>query len=164
MDELLRELITDISGANEVIWILLQGQSSEWLSETCKSILHERDPYCRRWPESHHANVLELLNKLSRHRVIRNAVIHGVWYPYDPFTEDDLLPRPWGARDDGSPVYYCTRSRYRKIDEARELSVGDVAVLADEIADVQSRLIFEFKAMKKHSNPNAGEAFKRWSS
>lgn len=164
MDELLRELIGDVSGVDELLWVLLQGQSSEWLSETCKSILPQRDPYFRRWPKSHHAKILELLDEFSRYRVIRNAVIHGVWYPYEPFGEEDFFPRPWGATDDGSPVYYCTRSRYRKLDEVREMSVCDVAVLAEKIADVQRRVVSEFRAMVKHSNPDAMEPFKRWGS
>ena len=164
MDELLRELIGDVSGFDEILWVLLQGQNSEWLSEACKSVLRQRDPYFRRWPESHHIKILELLDEFSRYRIMRNAVIHGVWYPYEPFGEDDLLPRPWGAADDGSPIYYCTRSRYRKIDEVREMSVHDVTLLAEKIAKVQSRLVSEFRAMMKHSNPGTMEPFRRWGS
>ncbi|WP_123965235.1 hypothetical protein [Streptomyces sp. TLI_185] len=156
MDELLRELICEVSGVDELFWVLLQGQSSEWLSDTCKAILEQRDPYFRVWPENHHVKVLELLDELSRYRVIRNAVIHGVWYPYDPFGGEGLSPRPWGAKDDGSPVYYCLRSRYRKLDEVREISVGDVEVLADKIADIQKRMVSQFRAMG-HS-----ATFMRW--
>ncbi|WP_329253108.1 hypothetical protein OG223_25750 [Streptomyces sp. NBC_01478] len=162
MDELLRELIGDMSGADEILWVLLQGQGSEWLSDTCKSVLCQRDPYFSRWPESSHVKVLELLNEFAKYRLIRNAVIHGVWYPYDPFGEEGRLPRPWGAVDDGSPVYYCMRSRHRKIDEAREISVGDVELLAEKIAGVQRGLASEFRAMTRCSSPRTMEPFQRW--
>ncbi|MFD3341195.1 hypothetical protein ACFWVW_18920 [Streptomyces anthocyanicus] len=164
MDELLRELIGDISGVDEILWILLQGQSSEWLSEACKSILRQKDPYFRRWPENHHKRLLELLDELSRFRIIRNAVVHGVWYDYDPFDGEGCLPRPWGELRDHHHIYFCTRSRYRKIDEVREMSVGDVHLLADKIEGVQSMLIAEFRAMVKQSSPDALQPFRRWGS
>ncbi|MFE7895993.1 hypothetical protein ACFU3E_00340 [Streptomyces sp. NPDC057424] len=147
MDELLRELIGDLLGeASDVVWILFEGQTSEWLATTPKELLKLVDPVNRKWAKEEHEKLISIIGELGLLRRLRNAVVHGVWLR-DPIAYEEWAGRPWGNVSDGTPIYYCFRSKQRDEPEVRELSIRDVEAIAEKYADVRVRVVAHFRSM-----------------
>ncbi|MGW0184460.1 hypothetical protein ACWDV7_01690 [Streptomyces sp. NPDC003362] len=146
-DELLREMIGDLLGeASDFVWILFEGQTSEWLASTPKELLKLVDPTNRTWAKEEHEKLISIIGELGLLRRLRNSAVHGVWLR-DAIAHDEWAGRPWGNVSDGTPVYFCFRSKQRDEPEVRELSVRDVEMIAEKYADVRARLVTHFRGM-----------------
>lgn len=159
LDEFLRELLDELVGPSDHIWLLFEGQSSEWLIETTLAMLEQVDPYFRKWSATQRRGVEELLNDARKLRPLRNAVIHGVWSYVSIMEPEDIRSRPWGEADSGEPVYICTKSRFRKVFAQARFAASDVERLANEFAATYSGLRDRFREML----PSYGNGlFSRW--
>ncbi|MEU3859780.1 hypothetical protein AB0F03_20820 [Streptomyces sp. NPDC028722] len=167
VDEMLREMISDLlpESADDV-WILFEGQSSEWLSETFKTMLAHVDGRYHLWAREDHEEFRKLLGVAAQLRVLRNAVVHGTWR--EEFTlgwseGDDYIGRPWKDGQPDEKIFWCIRSRQRKGLQEREFSISDVERLATEIAENRQRIADLFRKETK-THPGAGNTLKRWPS
>ena len=162
MDELLREMIGDLLGEPaDIVWILFEGQTSEWLATTLKELLKYVDPHYRKWEKGVHEKLISTVGELAPLRRLRNCIVHGVWL-HDSAGSEDWPERPWGDVDDGTPIYYCFRSKVRDEPEMRELSVRDVEIIAERINDVQSRIVNHFRSMLQMINYRWRDPLPRW--
>lgn len=158
-DEFLRELLDRLVGPSDHIWLLFEGQPSEWLLETTFVMLEQVDPYFRKWSAKQRRGVEDLLNGARRLRPLRNAVIHGVWSYVSIMEPEDIRSRPWGEADSDEPVYFCTKSRFRKVFAEARFAASDVERLANEFAATYSDLRDRFREML----PSYGAGlFSRW--
>lgn len=149
LDEFLRELLDRLVGPSDHIWLLFEGQSSEWLLETTLVMLEQVGPYFRngKWSAKQRRRVEELLYGARKLRPLRNAVIHGVWSDVSIMEPEDIRSRPWGEADSDEPVYFCTKSRSRKVLAQARFAASDVERLANEFAATYSDLRDRFREM-----------------
>ncbi|GGU56899.1 hypothetical protein GCM10010211_22010 [Streptomyces albospinus] len=167
VDEMLREMISDLlpESADDV-WILFEGQGSEWLSETFKTMLAHVDGTFRSWAREDHEEFRKLLGWAAQLRVLRNAVVHGTWREEITLgwsDGDDYIGRPWKDSQPGEKIFWCIRSRQRKGLQEREFSITDVERLAVEIAENRQRIADLFRK-ETETHPGAGDTLKRWPS
>ncbi|MGP3979393.1 hypothetical protein ACTWQF_36380 [Streptomyces sp. 8N114] len=168
VDEMLREMISELlPGSADDVWILFEGQSSEWLSSTFKTMLaHVDGGRYRLWAPEDHEEFQKLLSWAAQLRVLRNAVIHGTWR--EEFTlgwteGDDYVGRPWKDGQEDEKLFWCIRSRQRKGLQEREFTISDVDRLAAEIAENRQRMADLFRK-ETETHPGCGDTLRRWPS
>ncbi|MGW8766849.1 hypothetical protein ACWGN5_30620 [Streptomyces sp. NPDC055815] len=165
LDEMLREMICDLLSASENdVWLLFEGQTSEWLSDTFKAMLSQVDGYYSTWSREDHIEFRRILVELGKLRVMRNAVTHGTWREQLTLGRsegDDYLERPWGEDSTGEQKFWCIRSRQRKGQQEREFTISDVDRIADEIAENRQRMADLFRK-ETETHPGAGDTLRRW--
>ena len=134
LDDTLRNLLHDLVGISDEVWVLFEGQSTDWLVNSCRAVFKVTGPSYH-WSADLRDRVAQLLARIDSLRRQRNIVIHGVWsrqcfYRHDE--EKHCISRPNDLKDD-SETYYFMRSNQRKIFEEAHLSVADIESLAQDI-------------------------------
>ena len=145
-DQTLTQILESVAFVGDYAWILLQGQSTEWLIQSIISVFKiSGRPY--RSTAEDVERVQQMTGKLKSLQNYRNVVIHGRWSASplysEPGGEDPEWhprPRPWGTIDD-EPIFYCHRTRLRKVPPDQELTITDVEHLASQIEQVDSELV-----------------------
>lgn len=163
LDELMREVITELIEGSDYMWILFEGQSTEWLIATVLEILTEMDSHRRIWPDDLHSRFKCIMSGIKKIRPLRNSVIHGNWTYDTPAELTEIASKPWRTIVHNEDVYYCNRSRMRDIEEVREFSISDVDHLADLFMDARMALTATARLMLrvKHDDDNY-VSFRRW--
>ncbi|MEB3371911.1 hypothetical protein [Saccharopolyspora mangrovi] len=175
LEHALRSLLQLLVNDGDLIgpsWILFEGQSANWLRESVKGVLSERDPYYRSWPKETHNRLLDILTRAKTLQELRNAVIHGTWYSADhtPFEEeeDEVAPRSTQLRVDDLPdrarpyfgwnqpgdetLWHCHVSRQWKYNQAREFTTSDVWLLGEKLDHLAASVRATCAAMYPHSD------------
>jgi hypothetical protein len=133
LDETLRRVLSDLvetDGQADVIWV---GQTTEWLVNSCKAMLTQRDPFQRRWTREERERFLGFVKRAGELRALRNWVIHGTFMTHRLADNDgDVQSRPWGAWDN-EPSIVCLRHRSHSGMSERMFTVTDVNRIAGEI-------------------------------
>ena len=144
-DDLLREILTDLVGQD--LWYFFEGQTTEALLVSCRTVLDHTDPPHERFSDAQREAFLKAVTSLSDLRDLRNSVVHGLWSKWcvDPET---ALDRPWRDGDDGE-LLYVSRSRYRRFNTERKITIGDVHRLADEIHAAYTELAKAYTSMEQ---------------
>lgn len=144
-DQTLTKVLEGVAGVNDHNWILFRGQSTDWLIQSILELI-KFGASPRGVKDDDVVAIRGLVATLQKLHGYRNTVIHGVWTDAPTWGEVDdddpeWRPRPrfWGRRDD-EPVIYCHRTRLRKIPPDQEITVSDVAHLADLIEKVNEDL------------------------
>jgi hypothetical protein len=124
-DELVREVIGEVIDGSDYLWILFEGQPTEWLIDTALKIMKEIDPYHEIWRDDLYSRFNSIMGGAGKIRPIRNAVVHGIWTRATVVDGDMITPKPWPTIiiDDENP-YYCSRSRKGKIFEVRNCQLA----------------------------------------
>jgi hypothetical protein len=143
-DRALTELLNRLAGPNDTSWILFEGQSSDWLINSIVEVVKFDSSIATQAARSAIQDIVRDLRLLYQ---LRNTIIHGVWDTYPQFSElEDVdpdwrpRPRPWGGWDDDGRVYYCHRTRLRKVPPDQTLTVSDINRTADEFEAVAVRI------------------------
>ncbi|MDL9938365.1 hypothetical protein QSJ18_16560 [Gordonia sp. ABSL1-1] len=166
-DDRLRTILNDLSSLSDGVWLLYEGQPTEWLISTIEMMVREINPYFNAWPDELNARLIASLRELKALRDRRNTVIHGTW---EPVTEDlrrlhegNIKPRPWGVWDQ-SEEWYCFRSRFRKYDGPHTFSISDIDILAKRISESAGGAISAYAAIRRHRYPDIFDAtlWGRW--
>jgi len=132
LDEALRRVLSDLvetDGQTDVIWV---GQTTDWLINSCKTMLTQRDPFLRRWTGEEQERFLSCAKRAGDLRLLRNWVIHGTFMTHRLSDLDEVQPRPWGAWDK-EPSLFCLRHRSHRGMSERRFTVSDVHRIADEL-------------------------------
>ncbi len=164
LDDFLREMIGDLVVGHE-LWILLEGQSTEWLCQTSRLLLHETDPHGDYYTTDQHERFNTLINRIAELRNLRNTVVHGTWRwgPSLGTEPDEIEDRPWGGPIDDT-TYLCNRSRPRKIFHEQYFSVADVHRIADEIRDTCQAFVDLAREMRNSKGLGKYQHYGRWPS
>jgi hypothetical protein len=144
LEQELRYTLDDLAGhLSDETWILFEGQSADWLTQSCRSILRLVDGGGHfHWERDHRERLLQILNESDELRRRRNVVIHGMvgescFSRNDP--DSDCIVRPSGAPED-SRIYFFVRSNQRRAFQEVHLAVVDIEMLAQNIEELTSRL------------------------
>ncbi|MDN4596708.1 hypothetical protein [Leifsonia virtsii] len=157
LDAMLGEFAETLAGGVEA-WVFVSGQNTEWLIQTCRTLLKITDPYNDSFTVDFHADILRNLDRANSLRVLRNRVVHGTWSNV-PFAEEPIS-RPWGSTADSDRVYWVSRDRQRRSFEEQAMTVADVDRLADEFDRVTASTIRIYRAFSPHE-PD-WPPFRRW--
>jgi hypothetical protein len=146
-DETLRRILWEESGADDLAWILFEGQSTSWLLDGIRAVMSLQNAP----PDTEfgrlHARVIESLRKVSGLYAHRNAVIHGDWrLTESPWDGIQVVPRPWGE-EGHETIWYCHRSRIRDYKPPSAWTVGDIHSLADRIESASSDAMKSYAAL-----------------
>lgn len=160
LDELLREILAWLYEKDFAVAIFLEGQKTDWLIQYSRAALNHVDHYYRTWPKDLHDEFNALLSRANELRVLRNIVVHGVWMHES--VDDNPSPRPWGDIEDGTPVYSCYSSKYRRLFDERLFSVRDVENIAVKIADCCASLAGLCRKMHYSIPGNEVDSSKPW--
>lgn len=168
-DDRLRSILNDLAGNHDGVWLLYEGQTTEWLISTTEMMVEQLNPYFRRWPERLNNDLLAALRDLKPLRDRRNTVIHGTWElrsKIEHIYDDDewgIRPRPWGIRDQADE-WCCFRSRFRRYDPPHAYTASDVHFLADRISDVSADAMAAYAVIRKHKYPDIfdNSDWKQW--
>jgi hypothetical protein len=132
-DENLRLLLNDLTGSDDVKWILFEGQSTEWLLKAVDAVLSHINPPEDELSKSHYSNLRASLKEIGALRNYRNTVVHGTWTQDElPWGPGERTPRPWG-KINNQTEWYCMRSRFHKYGPPSVWTVSDVETLANKV-------------------------------
>jgi hypothetical protein len=159
LDQVFREVLSDLTNAEFEVGLLFEGQSTEWLTSTCNIILNEvGQEYNRIWSVERVAEFNEAIRQVGNLRDLRNWVVHGTWSTHP--VDEPPLPRPWGERDD-TEKYYCRRSRPRRIWSERTFTVSDIQHLANAIRMTWVRIARIYREMDNERYERPGGSLPR---
>jgi hypothetical protein len=133
LDDTLRNVLYNLVGPGDEVWVLFEGQSTDWLVSSIRTVLKVAGP-SHFWSEGRRERLAELLTQADGLRRRRNVVIHGVWgracfYRRDEKEFRQCIARPFNAPDN-SETFYFMRSNQRKPLEEAHLSISDINALA----------------------------------
>ncbi|MEY9907826.1 hypothetical protein ABIA35_004058 [Catenulispora sp. MAP12-49] len=158
LDDVLRQAIDELFYDDSYTWILLEGQSTEWLIDTTKTLLKYSDHGMQKFGAEGHEALMRLLDEARPLSALRNAVIHGVWSETSTLGEG-AKPRYWGGPLDGA--YFCLRSRVRRYDDERPFTIGDIERIATEYMTLSVRIVD--LCLRLTEDPETGpRAFGNW--
>ncbi|WP_431033666.1 hypothetical protein ACQYWQ_09190 [Streptomyces sp. P6-2-1] len=164
-DEAFREMIGGLlPDSSDDVWMLFEGQGSDWLRNTFKMMLSHVDHQHRWWSAADHQQFATLLREARELGDLRNVVIHGTWHDEMVIGwsgEDDYVGRPWGDDDTDEPLFFCMRSRQRRALQEREFTVSDVNGLATRIA-ANRQLMADLYRKETPSHHGGGDLLRRW--
>jgi len=156
LDVMLTEFAETLADSS-VVWLLVTGQSTDTLVQTCQRLLEEVDPFGTAYPDGFRKRIDARLEELGRLRQLRNQVVHGTWSKY-PFDEQPK-PRPFGGAENDE-TFWVARERIRRISDEQAMTRSDVEELASRIDDVTARIIREWRLITPHESD--WPPFRRW--
>ncbi|MGW0634124.1 hypothetical protein [Nocardia salmonicida] len=116
-------------------WVLLAGQSVDWLIQSGKTMLSELEGT----PEFDLQNIERFRDALRKAKTLsehRNHLVHGDWrLEWD----DEYEPRPKNSPADDR-VFYVARSRLRRDATVRQVAVVDIELLADQMRELGTEI------------------------
>lgn len=150
----LRYVVGKLSGDDDAGWLLLEGQSTDWLisNGTAMLNLYTMDEDGAIWPLGTYGPTMRRLFKDAESlKNERNCVIHGQWSRDCLFGSDAdpeaCEPHSPGSAHDGE-LYHVVRSRYRRGLKEEAWSVNDIETLAYKIDALARQLRDTYKASR----------------